>query len=124
MIAYCSGDLPAALTLYDAAAVRYAALGTDPMKLAYDQAQALLQQGLAGRAEIYRVQDLIEQGFFGTTSPSAVFMSRVGNLVILPYAHETVWWYQKGRFEQNFYGSHGGLSREEMETLLLALPYG
>jgi hypothetical protein len=51
-------------------------------------------------------------------------MGRVGNLVILPYAHETVWWYQKGRFEQNFYGSHGGLSREEMETLLLALPYG
>ena len=84
-----------------------------------DQAQAFLQQALAGRAEIYRVQQLIDQGFFGTTSPSAAFMSRVGNLVILPYAHETVWWYEAGRFEQKFYGSHGGLSREEMETLLL-----
>ena len=89
-----------------------------------DQAQAFLQQALAGRAEIYRVQELIEQGFFGTATPSAAFMSRVGNLVILPYAHETVWWYEKGRFEQKFYGSHGGLSRAEMETLLLALPYG
>ena len=89
-----------------------------------DQAQAFLQQALAGHAEIYRVQQLIEQGFFGPTSPSAAFMSRVGNLVILPYAHETVWWYEKGRFEQKFYGSHGGLSRAEMETLLLALPYG
>jgi hypothetical protein len=89
-----------------------------------DQAQAFLQQGLAGRAEIYRVQELIEQGFFGTTSPSAAFMSRVGNLVILPYEHETIWWYEAGRFEQKFYGSHGGLSRDEMETLLLALPYG
>jgi predicted AlkP superfamily pyrophosphatase or phosphodiesterase len=89
-----------------------------------DQAEALLRQELAGRAEIYRVQELIEQGFFGTTSPSAAFMSRVGNLVILPYPHETVWWYEAGRFEQKFYGSHGGLSRAEMETLLLALPYG
>jgi hypothetical protein len=89
-----------------------------------EQAQAFLQQALAGQAEIYRVRDLIDQGFFGTTSPSAAFMSRVGNLVILPYAHETVWWYEKGRFEQKFYGSHGGLAREEMETLLLALPYG
>jgi hypothetical protein len=89
-----------------------------------DHVQAFLQQALAGHAEIYRVQDLIGQGFFGTTPPSAAFMSRVGNLVILPYAHETVWWYEKGRFEQKFYGSHGGLSREEMETLLLALPYG
>jgi len=89
-----------------------------------DQAQAFLQQALAGRAEIYRVQELIDQGFFGTTSPSAAFMSRVGNLVILPHAHETVWWYEAGRFEQKFYGSHGGLSREEMETLLLVQSYG
>jgi hypothetical protein len=89
-----------------------------------DQAHAFLQQALAGRAEIYRVQELSDQGFFGTTSPSAAFMSRVGNLVILPYQHETVWWYEAGRFEQKFYGSHGGLSREEMETLLLVLPYG
>jgi predicted AlkP superfamily pyrophosphatase or phosphodiesterase len=85
-----------------------------------DQAQALLQQALAGRAEIHRVQELIDQGFFGTRSPSAAFLSRVGNLVILPYAHETIWWYEPGRFEQKFYGSHGGLSPAEMETLLLA----
>jgi hypothetical protein len=34
-----------------------------------------------------------------------------------------VWWYEAGRFEQGFYGSHGGLTREEMETLLLAQVY-
>jgi hypothetical protein len=83
-----------------------------------------LQQALAGRAEVYRVQELIDQGFFGTTHPSAAFMGRVGNLVILPYQNETVWWYEAGRFEQKFYGSHGGLSREEMETLLLVQSYG
>jgi hypothetical protein len=34
-----------------------------------------------------------------------------------------VWWYEEGKFKQDFYGHHGGLLREEMETLLLALPY-
>jgi predicted AlkP superfamily pyrophosphatase or phosphodiesterase len=89
-----------------------------------DQAHAFLHQALEGRAEIYRVRELIEQGFFGANPPSAAFMSRAGNLVILPYQHESVWWYEKGRFEQKFYGSHGGLTREEMETLLLVQTYG
>jgi hypothetical protein len=88
-----------------------------------DEAQAFLQHALEGRADIYRVQDLIAQGFFGSAAPAAAFMSRVGNLVILPYRHESVWWYEAGRFEQAFYGSHGGLTREEMETLLLAQVY-
>jgi hypothetical protein len=46
-------------------------------------------------------------------------MSRVGNLVILPYDGETVWWYDPGRFEQKFYGHHGGLTPGEMEIPLL-----
>jgi predicted AlkP superfamily pyrophosphatase or phosphodiesterase len=89
-----------------------------------DEAHAFLRQALEGRAEIYRVPELIDQGFFGANQPSAALMSRVGNLVILPYQHESVWWYEKDRFEQKFYGSHGGLTREEMETLLLVQAYG
>jgi len=42
----------------------------------------------------------------------------VGNLVILSYRYESVWWYEKGKFEQNFYGHHGGLTPQEMETIL------
>ncbi len=89
-----------------------------------DEAQAVLAQGLAGRADVRRVQDLIDQGFFGANPPSRVFLERVGNLVILPYHGESVWWYEQGRFEQKYYGNHGGLTRDEMETILLALPYG
>lgn len=89
-----------------------------------DEAHAFLRQALEGRAEIHRVQELIDQGFFGASPPSEAFMSRVGNLVILPYQGESVWWYEKGRFEQKFYGSHGGLTREEAETLLLVQSYG
>ena len=52
-----------------------------------------------------------------------MLVDRVGNLVILPYEHESVWWYEPDRFDQHHYGHHGGLTRPEMETVLLAQPY-
>ena len=54
-------------------------------------------------------------------SVSENLRSRIGNLVILPYYGESVWWYEKNRFEQNMLGHHGGLTRQEMEIPLLAL---
>jgi hypothetical protein len=45
-------------------------------------------------------------------------LSRLGNLVILPYEQESVWWYEKG-FEQKHYGHHGGLTPQEAEIPLL-----
>jgi hypothetical protein len=89
-----------------------------------DETQSILAQELAGRAEVYRVTDLIEQGFFGPAPLARAFLERVGNLVILPYAGESVWWYEKDVFDQHFYGSHGGLTPPEMETLLLVQAYG
>ena len=88
-----------------------------------DEAQALLQAHLNGRAEVHRVADLVAAGFFGPGAPSAAFSGRVGDLVVLPYAPESVWWYEAGRFDQHFYGNHGGLDRGEMETVLLAQAY-
>jgi len=90
---------------------------------ALDQACAWLGRELAGRAEVWRLQDLIDRGIFGPEPVSDTFLARAGNLVILPYRGESVWWYERGRFEQNYYGHHGGLTREEMEIpLLLAVP--
>ncbi|HSH81438.1 MAG TPA: alkaline phosphatase family protein [Herpetosiphonaceae bacterium] len=89
-----------------------------------DEAAATLGERLAGKAEVHRVSDLIDLGFFGPLPLCAIFMQRVGNLVILPYSGESVWWHDQGRFEQYFHGSHGGLTRDEMETLLVAHPYG
>lgn len=84
-----------------------------------DEAQALLSRALAGRADVVRVTDLATAGFFGPPPLSEAFWSRVGDLVILPYPGETVWWYEKDRFEQKFRGHHGGLTAEEMEIPLL-----
>ncbi|HLG75671.1 MAG TPA: alkaline phosphatase family protein [Ktedonobacteraceae bacterium] len=80
-----------------------------------------LRQRLAGRAEVYRTQELLEQQFFGMQAPSPAFLERVGNVVILPYKDETVWWYEEGRFSMHFQGHHGGLTPEEMEIPLLLL---
>ncbi|MDQ2904823.1 MAG: alkaline phosphatase family protein [Chloroflexota bacterium] len=86
-----------------------------------DEVIGLLQKHLDGRAEIYRTQELIAQHFFGLEKPSSAFLGRVGNVVILPYKGETVWWYEAGVFEMRFLGHHGGLLPEEMEIPLLLL---
>ncbi len=78
-----------------------------------------LQHHFKERAEIYLIEELIDEKFFGNETPSHDFLKRVGNMVILPYEDEAIWWYEQHRFEQHFYGAHGGLTRKEMETIFL-----
>lgn len=75
-----------------------------------------------GKAEVWKVETLIEKGFFGEASVGQRFLERVGNVVILPYENEAVWWFDARKFKQNFYGSHGGLTPHEMETSFLFCP--
>ena len=82
-----------------------------------NEAQSFLAPRLEGQADVVKTEFLIEQGYFGA-EVSSRFRERAGNLVILPYRNEAVWWYEKGKFEQRFYGHHGGLTPEEMETVL------
>jgi len=86
-----------------------------------DEAIALLRSFLAGRAEVYPTRELIARNLFGSPNPSAAFLGRMGNVTILPYAGETVWWLDPGRFAMVFSGHHGGLTPEEMEIPLLLL---
>jgi len=85
-----------------------------------DEAQAMLAKGLEGKADVIKTDELIAQEYFGPRA-SKTFRERVGNLVILPYRYEGVWWYEKVKFEQKFYGHHGGLTPQEMEIPLLAI---
>jgi predicted AlkP superfamily pyrophosphatase or phosphodiesterase len=75
---------------------------------------------LNGKAEVYLLKDLMDQGFFGG-SPGKELRSRIGNICILPYKNDSVFWWEEGKFEQNFYGHHGGVTPEEMDSILLAL---
>jgi predicted AlkP superfamily pyrophosphatase or phosphodiesterase len=88
-----------------------------------EEAQAFLAPRLEGKADVIRTEDLINDGYFGP-EVSSRFRERVGNLVILPYRYESVWWYEKGKFEQKFYGHHGGLTPQEMETVLYSYEIG
>ena len=81
--------------------------------------QDLLAMRLENYADVIPTNDLIKAGLFGSQKVSKNFLSRVGNLVILPHANQSVWWYQKGKFEQKFYAMHGGLTPEEMESIFL-----
>jgi predicted AlkP superfamily pyrophosphatase or phosphodiesterase len=85
-----------------------------------DDAQAFLSKRLEGKADVVKTEYLISEGYFGPEI-SPRFRERVGNLVVLPYRYESVWWYEKDRFEQGFYGHHGGLTPQEMETILYTL---
>lgn len=81
--------------------------------------EAKLQEQLQEIAWVVSTKKLLEQGFFGANSPSPELLSRVGNLVILPHGEQAVWWLEKGKFDQHFLGSHGGLTKQEMETIFL-----
>lgn len=85
-----------------------------------DEAQAFLSKRLEGRADVAKTEDLIRDGYFGGEA-SDRFRARVGNLVVLSYRYESVWWYEKDRYEQRYHGHHGGLTPQEMEIPLYTL---
>jgi hypothetical protein len=51
------------------------------------------------------------------------FRARVGNLVVLPYARQGVWWQETGHADSKA-SSHGGLTPQEMDIPLFVLGYG
>jgi len=85
-----------------------------------DEAQAFLSSRLEGKAEVVQTEALIVDEYFGP-QVSSRFRERAGNLIVLPYLNESVWWYEKGKFVMNFCGHHGGLTPQEMETILYTI---
>lgn len=85
-----------------------------------DEAHGKLEKQLKGVADVVYVEELLKDGFFGSKAPSKRLKERIGNLVVLPYFQESVfWWFEKHRFEQHFYAAHGGLTPDEMESIFL-----
>ena len=84
-----------------------------------EEAHDFLAERLEGRAEVRLVREMAAEGYFGPEPFAPEFAARAGDLVILPYKNESVWWYEKGKFEQKHWGHHGGLTPEEMEIPLL-----
>ncbi|MBN2388450.1 MAG: alkaline phosphatase family protein [Anaerolineales bacterium] len=83
-----------------------------------EEARDFLATRLTGRAEVRAVAQMTAEGWFGPRV-SDRFRARAGDLVILPYRGESVWWYEQEKFIQRNYGHHGGLTPQEMEIPLL-----
>lgn len=78
-----------------------------------------LRDELSGRAEVFFIEELIKQGFFGTRI-SDKFARNIGQLVVCPLPGESVYWLGKDRqYSQTFLGNHGGLTWDEMVTPLM-----
>jgi hypothetical protein len=84
--------------------------------------QSMLQKALAGIAEVHTTQALRQAGIFGPEPLNPALLERLGNLVILPYPGHGVSMYVKDKFENKYYGHHGGLTPDEMLIPLLAYP--
>ena len=82
-----------------------------------------LARRLEGKADVVKTDALITAGYFGNEISSR-FRERVANLVILSYRYESVWWYEKDKYDQKYYGHHGGLTPQEMETILYSYESG
>lgn len=75
-------------------------------------------------AVIRRTADLLSQGYFGPEGPQQQQLrERLGELVLLPYEGESIWWSGKERRRHNYRGHHGGMTPEEMEIPLLIWGY-
>ncbi len=82
------------------------------------EALELLQRRLKDIAFVLPMDAALEEGLFGPLPINPELRRRLGDILILPYLGHFVWWRQKGLVENHFYGNHGGLSREEMITIL------
>ncbi len=74
----------------------------------------LLQQKIGHKAKIFETRDAIENGLFGLGNVGGEFYDRAGNLLIVPYRNETVWFEHFKDTRLNLMGHHGGLDEKEM----------
>jgi hypothetical protein len=74
----------------------------------------LLNQRIGSKARIVETKEAIKDGLFGLGDVEKVFFENVGNLLILPYQNNTVWFEHFQNRKVTVHGHHGGLNEEEM----------
>lgn len=78
------------------------------------QAFAFLNKLLVGKARVLPMNKASTLALFGKGRPKDKFFKRTGDLLILPFKDNTVWWEYPNSKLKNFHGHHGGLSEEEI----------
>jgi hypothetical protein len=78
------------------------------------EAKQWLFEKIGDKAQIIETIEAAEMGLFGVGNVSECFFERTGNLLILPYGHETIWFEDPKGGKIRYLGQHGGLSSHEM----------
>ena len=81
----------------------------------------LLQEELESLALVLPMDRVLAEGLFGPQPVCAELRRRLGDILILPYLGNFIWWREPGLMQNYFYGHHGGLSREELITVVGAI---
>jgi hypothetical protein len=63
----------------------------------------------------------IAEGLFGPLPVCPELRRRLGDILVLPYLGHFIWWRVPGLMQNDFHGHHGGLSREELITVVGAV---
>ena len=82
-----------------------------------DHALALLHNAIGEHVELLESKVAMEAGLFGSlTGKYPGLESRIGDIVVLPKDHKTVWYHHPGQEPFNLRGHHGGLSNDELQV--------
>jgi len=80
---------------------------------------SFLKKELEGKAQILTSGEALEKHLFGEGVVTEKFLSRLGNLLILPSRNNSVWYEHVKGAKFKHHGHHGGLSSEEMVVPLV-----
>ncbi|MCZ6731436.1 MAG: alkaline phosphatase family protein [Gammaproteobacteria bacterium] len=87
----------------------------------HERFEEYVQDRLGYCAEIYRSEQLVEQGFFGLGEPNPRLLDRIGHYALVMKGHYVIkdWIFGERRYEH--VGVHGGVSEEEMYVPLIVV---
>jgi len=83
-----------------------------------ESALAALHRHLDDIALVMPVDTALEEGLFGPQPVCAELRRRLGDILVLPRLGHFIWWREPGLMANPFYGHHGGLTPEEVITVL------
>ena len=83
-----------------------------------EEALRLLRHELDEVALIMPMEEVLAEGLFGPDPVGPELRRRLGDILILPYLGHFIWWRESGRLQNYFHRHHGGLSPQELITVV------
>ena len=93
-------------------------LAIKPEKL--NEVFEFLTETFHNKAVIIKSSEALDRGLFGRGRAHDKFISRIGDILILPHGNLTVWYEYFKNHRLNVLGMHGGLTAEEMLVPFIA----